>query len=95
MNWENSKVAILVGRCELKDLIDLYFLRERGFDAVELLPDAQRKEGGLEPAMVSYILAATKIDDIPEYLIASLDVDDLRRFVSELQTRMSELAFPE
>jgi len=95
MSWESSKVAILVGRCELKDLIDLYFLRERGFDAIALLPDAQRKEGGLEPAMVSYILAATKIDRVPEYLIASLDINDLRRFVGELQTRMSELAFPE
>jgi predicted nucleotidyltransferase component of viral defense system len=36
-----NKLCTLVGRTELKDLIDLYFLEKRGYDLMTHLPDAQ------------------------------------------------------
>ena len=60
MNWEESnactplklreilanKLATLVGRSELKDVIDLYFLEKAGHDLLAALPDAQKKRAG-------------------------------------------------
>jgi hypothetical protein len=89
-----NKVCTLISRCELKDLVDLFFLARRGFDAVRLLPEAQRKEGGVEPAMIAHLLAHVDLQQPPDYLVEPLDLGDFRRFVADLRRRMAELAFP-
>lgn len=89
-----NKLGTLIGRCELKDLIDLYFLHQRGLDVVAHLADAQRKEGGLDPAMISYLLAAVRVERIPEYVLQPLSPQDLQAFIGDLQQRFATLAFP-
>jgi hypothetical protein len=89
-----NKLCTLLSRCELKDVIDLYFLQQRGFDLVALIPLAQQKEGGLDPAMISYLLADLKVERIPEYVLEPLTPRQLVEFIRALQQTMAALAFP-
>jgi hypothetical protein len=61
----------------------------------DYLQEARRKEGGLDPAMISFILARTHIDAIPDYILEPVSVEELVAFVRDLQRRLSEMAFPE
>jgi hypothetical protein len=90
-----NKICTLVSRGEQKDIIDLYFLKKHGFDVFEHFSEAQRKEGGLDPAIISYLLSEIRIDSVPEYMLIETSVDDLNAFVDYLAGGMAELAFPE
>jgi hypothetical protein len=84
MNWEESK-----------DLVDLFFLSKRGFTVRDHFETARQKEGGLDPAMSSFILARTSIDKVPDYVLEPLDLEELRSFVRHLQFELAELAYPQ
>jgi DNA-binding response OmpR family regulator len=45
--------------------------------------------------MISFILARTHIDAIPDYILEPVSVEELVAFVRDLQRRLSEMAFPE
>ncbi len=89
-----NKICALVGRCEVKDLVDLYFLRKRGLDVADHFATAQTKEGGLDPAMISFLLSQVKVDRVPDYLLQPLDLADFNRFIRKLQETMAKLAVP-
>ena len=89
-----NKICTLIGRCEVKDLVDLFFLSRRGFTVREHFAEARQKEGGLDPAMISFILARTAISKVPDYVLEPLDLNELRTFVHALQLELAELAFP-
>jgi len=89
-----NKICTLIGRCEVKDLVDLYFLNKRGLTVRDHIAEALRKEGGLDPAMISFILARTRIDRVPDYLLEPLELSDLRAFVQDLQHELAAMAFP-
>jgi hypothetical protein len=90
-----NKVCTLVGRCEVKDLVDLYFLHKRGLEVANHFAAAQTKEGGLEPAMISFLLSQVKVDRPPDYLLQPLDLADFNRFIRNLQKSMADLALPD
>jgi hypothetical protein len=90
-----NKVCALIGRTEIKDLVDLYFLSQRGLRVVDHLADAQKKEGGLDPAMISYLLADVRVERAPDYLLQPVDVAELNRFIRDLQRALAALAFPQ
>jgi hypothetical protein len=89
-----NKLCTLIGRTEIKDLIDLYFLQQAGYDLLSYLPDAQKKEGGLDPAMISYLLADLQVDEVPVYVLQPIDLDALRQFIQKLRDQFAEMAFP-
>lgn len=89
-----NKVCTLIGRSEQKDIIDLFYLSKQGFDVLDLLPEAQKKDGGVEPAMLSYLLANRRIEKVPEYVLEKLDLAELNDFVRKLQEDLGKLAFP-
>jgi len=89
-----NKLATLVGRSELKDVIDLYFLEKAGHNLLSALPDAQAKEGGLEPAVLSMILDGLKFGSVPPWLLRPVDLDDLNAFVTRLRRDLAALALP-
>jgi len=90
-----NKICTLIGRCEIKDLVDLFFLSKRGFTVRDHLTEACQKEGGLDPAMISFILAKTAIDKVPDYVLEPLDLNELRAFIHDLQLELAGLAFPQ
>jgi hypothetical protein len=89
-----NKICTLIGRCEVKDLVDLFFLSKRGFTVRDHFAEAHQKEGGLDPAMISFILARTTIEKTPDYVLEPLDLNELRAFVQGLQLELADLAFP-
>jgi len=89
-----NKLCTLIGRCELKDLIDLYFLQQHGVDVLALFPQAQQKENGVEPAILSHLLSEVRVEQIPEYVLEPLEPAQLDAFIRQLQRSMAERAFP-
>lgn len=90
-----NKITTLISRCELKDLVDLYFLEKEGYRVEDLFDEAQEKDGGLDPAMISLLLNSLMISELPDYLIKPLTLQELCEFVSDLKRRMALLAYPE
>ena len=89
-----NKICTLIGRCEVKDLVDLFFLSRRGFTVREHFAEARQKEGGLDPAIISFILARTTISKVPDYVLEPLDLNELVTFVHDLQLELADLAYP-
>jgi predicted nucleotidyltransferase component of viral defense system len=87
-----NKICALVGRSEIRDLIDLYFLEQAGFTAENFLTDAMRKDGGVTPATVAWILSSLTV---PSTLPEGLDPEVLRAFVCDLEVRMRRRAAPD
>lgn len=89
-----NKICTLLGRTEMKDIIDLYFLVKNGFDIRENIEKAKLKDGGVEPAIISYLLSQFKISKLPDYMIEKVSADELEKFISDLKKQMAEIAFP-
>jgi len=89
-----NKICTLIHRCELKDVLDLYYLQQHGYAVRDYLEETKRKEVGLDPAMISFLLSRLKIDIDPAYLLAPLNLDDFRRFVDDLRKEMARSSFP-
>ncbi len=90
-----NKICSLAGRSELKDLIDLYYLaKEKQFDVCAAIPLAQRKEGGITPAALSWVLSEMDIDELPPEMIKEPDVEDVRKFKEELTLKIAGMAHP-
>ena len=64
-----NKICTLLSRTEVKDLIDLYFLVKEGFDIKENIDKARLKDGGVEPAIISWLLSQFNIKKLPDYMI--------------------------
>ena len=90
-----NKICTLLSRTELKDLIDLYFLVKNGFDIKENVEKARQKDGGVEPAMISYLLSQFKNAQPPDYMIKTVSAAELEKFISDLTKMMAEISFPE
>jgi hypothetical protein len=60
-----NKIATLISRCELKDVVDLYFLEQEGLRVETYFEEAQQKDGGLDPSMISLLLNSLAIPELP------------------------------
>ena len=89
-----NKICTLLGRTEIKDIIDLYFLSINGFDIIPHIDMAMKKDGGLDPATLSYIISEIKIKELPDYLLKTVTLDELNAFLSNLKIALAEIAFP-
>jgi hypothetical protein len=89
-----NKMCTILGRSEIKDFVDLYFLEQAGFIAVEHIDDARKKDAGFDPATLSYILSEIRFKEIPLYLLNPLTPEALQGFVVKLQKQMALLAYP-
>ena len=89
-----NKICTLLSRSETKDIIDLYFLHNEGFDIVKNIENAQKKDAGLEPAILSFLLSSITIKDIPNYMLKEISVNEINSFISDLQIKLADIAFP-
>ena len=89
-----NKICTLLSRTELKDVIDLYFLVKNGFDIKGNIEKAKLKDGGVEPAIISYLLSQFKISTLPDYMIEKVSIEELEKFVSDIKKLMAEIAYP-
>lgn len=89
-----NKLTTLLGRAELKDVVDLYFLEQAGHDILAAVPDAKSKDGGWEPAVAAMLLDGLRVDQLPPWMIRDLSIADLQRFLTRLRLAMANLALP-
>ncbi|MDZ7292671.1 MAG: nucleotidyl transferase AbiEii/AbiGii toxin family protein [candidate division KSB1 bacterium] len=75
-----NKICAALGRTEIKDLIDLYFLDKAGYSIPNYFDIAQQKDGGLAYETLAYTLSQFKISEIPPFMIKPLTVEELKQY---------------
>ena len=75
-----NKICAALGRTEIKDLIDLYFLDKAGYSIASYFDIAQQKDGGLAYETLAYTLSQFQISKIPSFMIKPLTVDELNQY---------------
>lgn len=89
-----NKICTLLGRNEIKDLVDLAELLRLGVDLKQAFADARRKDGGAEPATLAWLVEQIAIG--PEARIpGGVDAAALKQFRSDLVQELRALAFAE
>jgi Nucleotidyl transferase AbiEii toxin, Type IV TA system len=89
-----NKLTTLLSRTETKDVVDLYFIEQAGHDILAAIPDAQAKDGGWEPAVVSMLLAGLDVAELPPWLLRELTPEKLRAFLDRLRLAIAAKALP-
>ncbi len=88
-----NKLCALLGRAEIRDLVDVRALVESGLSLERALEAGQRKDGGLTPAQLAWVLSQISISDearVPGGGAAA----DLRLYLRDLIDRLVALARP-
>lgn len=88
-----NSVCALVGRAEIRDLIDLRAMLQGGIDLPTALADAERKDGGVSAATLAWILDQIVIGE--QATLPGVTAAELDRFRVELVGRLRALARPE
>ena len=88
-----SKLTCLISRSEPRDLVDVLFLERAGFPADEDLPLALKKDAGVDPAVMGWLLDQFPVEPLP-LMLSPLTADELRAFRDELRERLRRLARP-
>ncbi|MEM9694525.1 MAG: nucleotidyl transferase AbiEii/AbiGii toxin family protein [Myxococcota bacterium] len=89
-----NKLAAILGRGETKDLVDLYVIDRAGLPPLDGLEAAARKDAGLEPATLAWVLSSTEPDPSRLLLEVDLDRDAIATFRDELIEALQRLAHP-
>ncbi|HUH01567.1 MAG TPA: nucleotidyl transferase AbiEii/AbiGii toxin family protein [Kofleriaceae bacterium] len=89
-----SKLTCILSRSEPRDLVDLYFLERAGFPPQDDLELALRKDGGIDPGVIAWLLGQFPVEPMPALLLP-LSVDELRAYRDDLRERMRARAVPE
>jgi predicted nucleotidyltransferase component of viral defense system len=89
-----NKWCAILGRSEVRDYVDLFFLAKAGKDPLGLLPAAQKKDAGLDPAVLAFVLSEVKVNEAPQNLAQPLSAQELQSFIDDLRHRLARAAFP-
>jgi hypothetical protein len=88
-----NKLCALLSRSEIRDLIDVQALENAGFNLKNALPVAAKKDTGLSPAQLAWVLNQIEFGDDAQ-VPSGVSVGELRDYLSDLITRLKRLAFP-
>ncbi len=88
-----AKLTCLLSRSEPRDLVDLLFLDRAGFAPEHDLPLALRKDAGIDPAVLAWLLGQFPLSPLP-VMLAPTTIEDLARFRDDLRERFRLLAVP-
>ncbi|HEV8239068.1 MAG TPA: nucleotidyl transferase AbiEii/AbiGii toxin family protein [Thermoanaerobaculia bacterium] len=88
-----NKLCALLSRAEVRDLVDLKTLEEAGYPIETALEPASRKDGGLTPAQLAWVVGQIEIPDgapIP----GNVSPVALREYLAGLRARLVLAGFP-
>ena len=88
-----NKLCALLSRAEIRDLVDVMALERAGYRMEAAIAGANRKDGGLTPAQLGWVLGGLEIGDEAQ-LPGGVSAPDLRGYLNELRARLARLAFP-
>jgi predicted nucleotidyltransferase component of viral defense system len=86
-----NKLCALLGRVEVRDLVDLYFLERAGLSPERFVQDAAQKDASVTPATLAWVLSEFRVpDDVP----GDVDRETIAGYARELEKRFRRLAMP-
>ena len=88
-----AKLTCLLSRSEPRDLVDVLFLDRAGHVPEADLVFALRKDAGIDPAVLAWLLGEFPVRPLPDMLLP-LTVDELASYRDELRERLRRLAVP-
>jgi len=88
-----NKLTCILSRSEPRDLVDLLFLDRGGYPPELDLALALRKDAGIDPGVLAWLLGQFPVEPLPIMLLP-LDSDQLRAFRDDLRERFRRLAVP-
>lgn len=88
-----NKLCALLSRSEVRDYVDVLALERTGLCMEDALDLAMRKDSGLTPATLAWVLEQVQIGDDAR-IPGGVSPDELRRFIADLVTRLARLAYP-
>lgn len=86
-----SKLTCLLSRSEPRDLVDVMFLERAGFPAEADLELALKKDAGVDPAVMGWLLNQFPIDPLPVMLVP-LTPSEVRAYRDDLRDRLRRVA---
>ncbi len=89
-----AKLTCLLSRSEPRDLVDLLFLDRAGFPPESDLGLALRKDAGMDPGVLAWLLGQFPTRPMP-MMLEPLTEAELRAFRDALGERFRQLAVPE
>jgi hypothetical protein len=89
-----NKLTCLLSRSEPRDLVDLLFLDRAGFPPEQDLALALRKDAGIDPGILAWLLGDFPCAPLPS-MLAPLTVEELRQFKTDLRERFRRRAVRE
>ncbi len=89
-----NKLGAILGRAEVRDYVDLYFLAKAGKDPLAFVAAARRKDAGLDPAVLAFVLSEVRVRSAPEGLEKPVSATELQAFIDDLRQRLAREAFP-
>lgn len=78
-----NKLTCILSRSEPRDLVDLYFLDKAGYPPERDLEIALRKDAGIDPAVLAWLLAQFPTRPLPA-MLEPLDSEQLEKFRDDL-----------
>ena len=88
-----NKLCTLLSRSEIRDLVDVQALEKAGFSLDNALKVAAKKDTGLSPAQLAWVLNQIKFGDAAQ-LPSGISVAELRDYLGNLINRLKKIAFP-
>ncbi len=82
-----SKLTCILSRSEPRDLVDLLFLEQAGYPPDQDLEIALRKDAGIDPGVLAWLLAQFPTHPLPEMLVP-LNCEQLQKFRDDLAARL-------
>jgi hypothetical protein len=89
-----NKICTLLGRAEIKDYIDVYFLARAGYPLEDYIESAQRKDGGVSRATLAFMLSQVKLSKVPDFMIAPVNLAELQEHFQSLAAKLAVESFP-
>lgn len=85
-----SKIACLLERSEPRDLVDICFIERAGFSLETQLPAAARKDAGIDPGTLAWLLQTFPVEPLP-VMLEPFDSERLRKYRDDLAERLRRL----
>lgn len=88
-----NKLNCILSRSEPRDLVDLLFLDRAGFPPERDLLLALRKDAGVDPGVIAWLLGQFPVEPLPT-MLSPLESEQLRLFRDDLRERFRRLSVP-
>jgi hypothetical protein len=88
-----NKLGALLQRAEIRDLVDTWALERAGHSVDDALPLAMRKDRGLSPAQLAWVLSEMVVDEDTPWS-GCVDAATLRSCLADLQARLTRRSSP-